>query len=247
MIRHHIIDKFGHSLYTQKRERQEELEDDNDEEDTKRFRVASDYETARQPVTKGYLNRYYVNKLDLKSVEEKLVNIDEKLDKLKELSDQFSTLTQNLKSSNDGLEEAVEEVKKSISPPEGCCFDAKNRRITNVAKGINKDDVSTVSQTLTYDQEKDIFKCGDKEFDLVVNNPLNPVIIAKDSSISGFAAYRGEDYKFHTHVYRVKDRLITYKGSKFVWNEEERMIKPEYDGHQPKNLSKFYSEPSISN
>lgn len=205
MIRHHIIDKFGHSLYTQKRERKE-LEDEYeyyDDEDTKRFRVSSDPETARQAVTRGYLTRNYINKLDLKGLEEKLSNLNNKLDKLQEMSNGFSTLTENLKSSNDDLKVTVKEVKEAVFPPEGCCYDGKNKRIANVAEGINKDDVSTVSQTLTYDSEKDIFKCGDVEFDLVVNSPSKPVIIAKDTSMSGFATYRGGDYKFRTHVYRV--------------------------------------------
>ena len=157
MIRRHIIDKFGHSLFLGKRG----VFDDGggmEEDVRKRFRSSEGSD-----------------------ILDKFIELQSDIDIIKEQLNSFKS--------------KIEEKERSIKSNDDHSWEGENKRISHVADGVDQDDVSTVRQTLTFDSEKNIFKCGDKEFDLVINDPIRPVLLADTSYSTGFATYNGNEYR----------------------------------------------------
>lgn len=199
MMRRHVIDKFGHSLYLGERRSHSGDDYDIGEDGTKILRVANDPDSDR-------------------SLAASLSALKTEVETLRgETSLQGIAVT--------GYQTSIEELKSEL-------------------KSL-KEQLPELRQTLTYDEGKKIFKCAGKEFDLVVNDPDNPVLVTARNALSGMAMYRGGEYRHITHVFNVGMRLLTSNGSKFVWNGGEKVIKPYLDGEQNQNLARFKPVPYL--
>lgn len=326
MIRRHIIDKFGHSLFLGKRALSEEDDYMVDDDGTKKLRTAGDPERDRRLVSRGYLDRFYAPKTEIEGLNGKLSSVKIKLsefdklyvpktdmdalrgqmtgvqtqlsevakiyvpktdldalrgqltgvqtqlsevdklyvpksdvnalkgqlasvetklsevekfyvsktdmDGLKEQLTSLQTILIELQQGNQELQSYFDSVKTTtnteLKTTLDCCYNANDKRISHVADGIDADDVSTVRQTLTYDAEKDTFRCGSKEFQLVINDPLRPVVVADPNVLSGLAIYRGTEYNHKFNVYNNGTMLLTYQGYKLVWDDQYKIITPLY-------------------
>lgn len=60
--------------------------------------------------------------------------------------------------------------------PAGDAWDSKNLRLTNTAPSQEMNDVSTMSQTCTYDPNIGNFKCGNRTFNLVESSANTPIV-----------------------------------------------------------------------
>lgn len=161
----HVKDKFGNSLLFQRSRLETVLEDtEHVNVGNKRLRYVADPEEEHDSVNRGYVELFYVEK----SKHEELVN------------------------RVNGLEE---QMKKCLQlTDDRTAWDAKNKKIGNVAAGDSFGDVSTFDQTLTYDRSVMNFKTGDIYFNLVESSANKPVLTATTDSAGDliFAPYGSE-------------------------------------------------------
>ena len=110
-------------------------------------------------------------------------------------------------------------------------WDGKNLRFTNVAAGRDADDVATIKQVLIYDEVKDVFKCGSKEFDLAVNKPKAKVVVLRTDREPILTTYKSNDYEsikyegmmnFNWRSTRGKHYVRDYKDREIKWDERQK-------------------------
>ena len=82
-------------------------------------------------------------------------------------------------------------------------YNCKNLRLKNLADGIEPTDACTLRQVLIYDSVKKVFKCGDKEFNLTIND---------DGSESVMMRKNGGP------------KLVTYKSHKRIMMEDNFLV-----------------------
>lgn len=224
----HVKDKFGNSLLLQ-RTTPSLLREELKHGEIKRLRFVGDPEEEEcDSVNRRFLDRFYVKREDYDKLVSRLSELENTNTQSKQKLEELHLEIATVKDSNESLKTSCLQY---IEDP--CCWNAKHKKISLVSDGEAADDVSTMRQTLTYDEEKDVFKCGSREFKLVTNNPDRPLIQANRDRFSGFSIYgTDKEYRPNTFVYWTKGVQTTGMGSKFIWDAKSKTITPFYDGKQ---------------
>lgn len=216
MKREHVVDKFGNSLFRRMRRLYgggTAVLDGGDEKHVnvgnKKLRFVSDPEFEHDGVTKGYLERFYVSKLEL----------EERLDKL------FSKQKGGEK---EGDAMISGRLGTTLSDQGGeTVFDAAHMRIINVKAAQDLDDAVSLRQACTFDANVMNFKCGGTYFDLVQDSSNKPILCARQDYFGNvmFCEYKSEKEVMPSKLLRWNERLqLQYdeSGREVVWDEETK-------------------------
>jgi regulator of replication initiation timing len=141
---------------------------------------------------------------------------------------------------NNKLPELTASLKNCLQFKKDSWF-GDHRKISHVDKGVAPDDVCTLNQldnVVTFNRNTNLFHCGGKEINIVVNDLDNPVVKVNRKYLSGLAMYgTNKEYRHKTNVYLVRGRLLAHNGANFVPGQEAIRIRN--DGRQSEYLSPY--------
>lgn len=166
MKRHHTIDKFGRSA-------QFSFEGDaHINVGNKRIQYVADPLEPHETVNRGYLENNFVANASHTSLEARVKNLE--------------ALAKSLASKG----KSDESLKLSA---DGKSWDARGFKIANAGLAEELTDVSRYSQTCSFDESIQNFRCGTRTFDLVESSANAPVVVA--TRVSAFGPLELTEYK----------------------------------------------------
>lgn len=145
----------------------------------------------------------------------------------KQEHDQLQKITSDIQTTSLCLQQSSESDSKKS-------WDGKSRVISNVAPGVEPTDVPIMSQVLVYDENKKQFKCGDKYFNIVIDDESHNVIcedLDNPENRSGLKYYKsGLEFKPRYGVYYYNGFLLSHNGFRFGLTSGNEFIETIYDG-----------------
>ena len=125
----------------------------------------------------------------------------------------------------------LQQSKESGGRIEERSWDGRSLRLTNLAEGRDSNDACTMKQVLVYDEEKKVFRCGSKEFNLVINTPTAPVVVLDDPrgtwpELREYGTLKKVKYmsmmQWDWRRAGVNHPVRDWKERRIVWNEETK-------------------------
>lgn len=203
----HVKDKFGNSLPL-RRAHLTSVREEHVDVGNKRLRFVADPEEEHDSVNRRFLERFYVKR------------------------ESYNTLSDRVKAV-EALVSRVTELEKTIKKclqltADETYWDANNRKITNVSRGDTSGDVTTFSQTVTFDCKTKQFRVGGKYYNLTETTPERPVLTAQvtaDREIV-YVAY-GTDTEIPPSKalrWNRKTKLLHDRHHEIVWDEDVKLF-----------------------